>query len=100
MSLEDNKTVVRRYVEEAAVQGNLDVIDTSFAPHFVLHLYNTPPHDHAGYRKLTQEFQQAVSGHSVTFHDLIAEGDTVAARLSFTASTHHSQFGKNPPTGQ
>ena len=100
MSVEDNKTVVRRVWEEAAVQGNLDVIDTSFAPNVILHYYNTPPHDYASLRKLVQEFHQAMAGHTATFHDLVAEGDTVAARFSYAVATHHAQFGNNPPTGQ
>src|SRR5215469_3442423 len=100
MSLEDNKTVVRRFREEALVQGNLDVIDTCFAPNVILHYYNTPPHDYASLRKLVQEFHQAMAGHTATFHDLVAEGDTVAARFSYAVATHHAQFGNNPPTGQ
>ena len=100
MSLEENKTVTRRFLEEAIAQGNLDVIDTSFAPNVVVHYYRTPPHGHASYRKLIQEFHQALSDHSFTIHDLIAEGDTVAVRFSYTASKHHGHFGNNPPTGR
>jgi len=100
MSLEDNKTIVRRFVEEALTQGNFDVYDTSFAPNFVAHYYNTPSHDHASFRKFTEQFHQAISGHTFTIHDLIAEGDTVAARFSYAASMHHAQFGNTPPSGQ
>src|SRR5215469_13106682 len=100
MSLEDNKTVVRRHVEEVLGQGNLDVIDTSFAPNLVVHIYGTPPYNHASFRKLLQEFHQAMSSHSFTIHDLIAEGDKVALRISYAATAHHGHFGNNPPTGQ
>ena len=99
MSLEDNKTVARRYLEEAVAQGNLDVIDTSFAPNVVVHYPNTPPHSHAGLRRQMQEIQQAFSDPSITIHEIIAEGDTVVVRQSY-AGTHHSQFGNNPPKGQ
>ena len=95
MSQEENKTVVRRFWEEAVVQGNLAVIDTSFAQGVAVHFYNTPPHDHASYRKLVQQVHQAMADHSVTFLDLIAEEDTVAARVSYTAAMHHGQFGKS-----
>jgi predicted ester cyclase len=98
MSLEDNKTVIRRFLEEAIVQGNLDVIDTSFAPHLVHHIRGTL-HNHAGLRKQIQELNQAFSGQSLTIHEIIAEGDTVVARMSYTA-THHSLFGNNLPIGQ
>ena len=100
MSLEDNKTVVRRFLEEAIAQGNLEVFDTSFAQGVAVHFSNTPPHDHASYRKLVQQVHQAMADHSVTFLDLIAEEDTVAARVSYTAAKHHGHLGKNPPTGQ
>ena len=100
MSLEENKTVVRRLLEEAIAQGNLDVIDTTFAPHFALHMSNTPLHNRASFRAFMLQFHQAMSGHSLTIHDLIAEGDTVAARFSYAAAAHSSQWGKNPPTGQ
>src|SRR6516162_4634079 len=100
MSLEDNKTVVRRFLEEAAAQGNLDVMDTSFAPNLVFHASNTPPHGYASLKNRVQQISQAFSGRSFSIHDLIAEGDTVAVRASIAATTHHSQFGNNPPTGQ
>ena len=32
MSIEENKKLVRRYCEEVADQGNLDLIDEFFAP--------------------------------------------------------------------
>src|SRR5262249_38540788 len=85
MSLEENKTVVRRFLEEVVVQGNFEVFDTCFAPDVVHHLYNTPPHSHASWRELLRQSHQAMAGHSVTIHDLIAEGDTVAARYSYAA---------------
>jgi predicted ester cyclase len=100
MSLEDNKTVVRRLVEEAIIQGNFDVLHTSFAPNLTVHYSNTPPHTHTSFKKLVEQFHQAMAGHSATFHDLIAEGDAVAMRLSYVATSHHRHFGHNPPTGQ
>lgn len=98
MSLEDNKTVMRRFQEEAVAQGNLAVIDTSFSPNFVNHIRGTL-HNHAGLKKQMQGYHQALSDHSVTIHEIIAEGDTVIARTSYTG-THHSRLGDNPPTGQ
>ncbi len=100
MSVEDNKIVVRRFLEETPIQGNFEIFDTSFDPHLVLHISNTPLHTHASYRELLRQFQQAYSDRSVTVHDLIAEGDTVAARTSYTSPKHHGQFGKNSPTDQ
>ena len=100
MSLEDNKTIARRFIEECFVQDNMDVFDTSFAPHLAFHFYGTPTHSHGSYRALLQQAQQALSGRSVTVDDLIAEGDKVALRFSYAAKAHDSHFGKNPPTGQ
>jgi predicted ester cyclase len=100
MSFEDNKTVIRRFLEEAVIQGNLDVIDTSFAPNLIIHFYNTPPYNHASFRKLIEQMYQAMAGNSFTIYDLIAEGDTVAARYSYSSPEHYGQFGKNSPTGE
>lgn len=82
------------------IQGNMDVFETSFAHHLTAHFYGTPTHSHESYRAFIQQAHQAFAGHSVTIHDLMAEGDNVAVRLSFAVTTHHSSFGKNPPTGQ
>ena len=100
MSLEDNKTIARRFFEECLIQGNMDVFDTSFAPHLAVHHYGTPALSHTSYRPLALQLHQAFSGHSLTIDDLIAEGDKVAIRLSYTAKAHHSHFGKNHPTGR
>ena len=100
MSLEDNKTIARRYVEESVMQGNMDVLDTFFAPHLTVHFYGTPTHNHASFRSLIEQVQHAFSGYTTTIDDLIAEGDTVAMRISFAAKAHQSHLGKNPPTGQ
>jgi len=91
MALEDNKTIVRRFLEESAVQGTFEVYDTSFAPGLAVHVYDTPLHSHARMRKLDQQFHQALPGHTLTFHDLIAERGTVAVRYSYAAPLHHSQ---------
>ena len=99
MSLEDNKTIARRFLEECILQGKMDVLDTSFAPDLVVHFYGTPPHSHASYKALTHQAHQALSGQTITIGDLIAEGDRVAMRFSYTATTHHSHMGKDPPTG-
>ena len=100
LSLEDKRTIGRRFSEEALAQGNLDVIDTAFARNVVIHLFNPPLHSHASLKNMLEQVHQTMSGHSVTIHDLIAEGDTVAVRHTYSATAHHSQFGKNPPTGQ
>lgn len=100
MSLEDNKTIVRRLLEEPVAQGNFDVYDAYIAPDFVHHMYGVPTRSNASWKKVIQQLHESFSGHSFTFHDLIAEGDRVAARYTYRTSKHHSQFGTNPPTGQ
>lgn len=100
MSLEDNKTIARRFIEECILQGNMDVYDASFSPDLIVHLYGTPTHSHGSFRALASQINQAFAGHSLTMGDVIAEGDTVALHFSYKASTHHAHFGKNPPTRQ
>ena len=93
MALEDNKTIVRRFIEECVKQGNMEVFDTFFAPHLAVHFYGGPPHSHASYRALVQQIHQAFSDHSSTIQDLVAESDKVVARVSSTA-IHRGQFEK------
>ena len=82
---EANKNLVRRYAEEVATQGKLDVVDEIFAPDFVNHFPTWRGGDSVGSDKL-KEFVSGVRGRSlqtnVTIEDMVAEGDRVVARIT------------------
>ena len=102
MSQEDNKAVIRRWIEafnERDLQGEADVL----APGFVAHVPDAPaPLDLEGleaWRGFTAPFVEAFPDLRLTIQDIAAEGDTVAARVAFRG-THRGEFQGLPATGK
>lgn len=67
MSAEENKSLVRRFVDEVQSQGNTDLIDEICSPEFVNHSIppGLPP-DREGIKQLTALFRQAFADSLVT----------------------------------
>ncbi len=100
MSAEENKALVRRFVDEVQSRGNIDAIDELCSPEFVNH--SAPPgvpSNCEGVKHLTAMFRQAFPDSYFTVEDMIAEGDKVATRKTFHG-THQGEFMGIPPTGQ
>lgn len=102
MSEEDNKAVIRRWIEafnERDLQGEAEVL----APGFVAHVPDAPaPRDLEGvtaWRQFTAPFLEAFPDLRLTIQDIAAEGATVAARVAFRG-THRGEFQGLPPTGK
>jgi steroid delta-isomerase-like uncharacterized protein len=100
MSAEENKAIVRRFVDEVQSGGNINVIDELCSPDFINH--SAPPGmpaDCEGVKLVTAMFRQAFPDSYFTVEDMIAEGDKVATRKTFHG-THEGEFMGIPPTGQ
>lgn len=98
MSTEENKTLVRRYVE-AIHGGNIGEGEELLAPDFAFHVSGTPgPLDGEAFGQLFAGFLSAFPDMAVTVEDLIAEGDRVAARVT-TRGTHAGELMGLAPTG-
>lgn len=99
MSIEQNKLIVRRLVDEAQVAGNVDVIDKLLADDFVDH---TPleglPGTREGVRMLFTALRVAFPDLRVDISEQIAEDDKVVTRKTFSG-THAGPFLGLPPTG-
>jgi steroid delta-isomerase-like uncharacterized protein len=96
---EENKRIVRRIREEVEEQGDLDVIAEIFAEDVVTH---TPVGDLRGpeaIREMYESDREGLSDSTETIHDFIAEGDTVAIRLT-ERGTHDGEFMGIEPTGE
>lgn len=96
---EENKRTVRRLPEEVANGDNLEVLDEIFAEGFIDH---TPLGEMHGRDTAKEQFKQifaAFPDREVTVEDLIAEGDTVAIRVTWQA-THTGEYLGIEPTGQ
>ena len=100
MSTEDNKALVRRYVEEFVDRGNFDLSDEIFAPNFVG--YDPVPNQVYRIEDLKHYFAMLHSGFpgfQSTIEDLLSEGDKVALRFTFHG-THQGEFMGIAPTGK
>ena len=99
MSTEQNKSIVRRLVNEAQIAGNVDVIDELLADDFVDH---TPleglPGTREGVRMLFTALRAAFPDLRVDISEQIAEDEKVVTRKTFSG-THAGPFLGLPPTG-
>ena len=95
MSLEENKAIVRRFIE-AYNKQNLDSLDEFVAPDYVDHANHIQ-----GLESLKQLMNMGIKGvpdwHE-TIEDIIAEGDKVWVRLAYTG-THTGELFGIAPTG-
>ena len=96
---ERNKEVVRRFIEEVQNRKNMEVFDELNAEDFV-NLSAPPgmPSDREGGKMFLGGFLNAFPDSHVTIDDMIAEGDRVATKKTFTG-THTGQFMGIAPTG-
>jgi len=93
MSLEENKAIVRRFIE-AYNKRNLDLIDDFVAPDYVDH---TNKVGREGLKQLFNMGLTAFPDWHETIEDIIAEGDKVWVRLAYTG-THKGEFMGLAPT--
>jgi predicted ester cyclase len=100
MSTEENKAVVRRYLEEVVNRDNRDTAREVLAPAVVWHLPGLPDlRGLAGDEQLNAMFRGPFPDAHVTVDDMVAEGDKVSTRLSYRG-THLGEFQGMPATGK
>jgi steroid delta-isomerase-like uncharacterized protein len=95
-----NKAVVRRFVEEVQNQKDWAAYDELNADDFVNH--SAPPgipSDKQGGRMYLGAFLGAFPDCRFTIDEMIAEGDQVVTKKTFTG-THTEDFNGIPPTGK
>ncbi len=101
MPPEENKAVVRRFLEEIFSGGNLELVDELFAPHYVLHDPAVPGEVRGpeGVKQYVGMYRGAYPDTRFTVEDQIAEGDEVVTRWT-GRGTHQGELMGIPPTGQ
>jgi steroid delta-isomerase-like uncharacterized protein len=100
MSIEHNKTLVRRYVEEVLNQKNLAVVDELFAPSFVDHDSSMPEaRGPEGIKRVAAMVHASFPDLHFTIEDMIAEEDKVVYRYT-ARGTHEKDFMGIPATGK
>jgi steroid delta-isomerase-like uncharacterized protein len=98
MSVEENKAIARRYIEEVWNQGNLAVLDELLTPDFVIHYPLAPvPPGPEGAKTHTAPLLKGFPDARHTIEDLVAEGDRVAIRTHWTG-THQNEYRGIAPT--
>jgi len=101
MSTEQNKALLSRLIKEVFNRGNIRLVDELLAPGFVDHEELPPgiPPGREGVKQLTNMFRSAFPDFKATIDDMIAEGDKVVARQTWSG-THKGEFMGIPPTGK
>lgn len=101
MSIEDNKAVVQRFVDEVLNGQSVEAADEILAPDHILN-YMLLPEPMIG----AKAWEQSVAGYwsafpdmVVTIDNMIGEGDQVAARWTAVA-THKGALMGIPPSGR
>ena len=96
----ENKAQFRRAYEELLNGGNLEVAEDLVTPEFLNH--EAPPGRDRGpesMRGLATMLRTAFPDLHFTIEELVAEGDTVAGRLTMSG-THEGPLMGMPPTGR
>jgi steroid delta-isomerase-like uncharacterized protein len=98
MMIEQNKTIVRRYLEEGP--RNPALTEESLAPDAVYYDPGAPPSiGIEGQQQRSAALLGAFPDTQFTVEDMIAEDDRIAVRWTFHA-THTGNFRGIPPTGK
>jgi steroid delta-isomerase-like uncharacterized protein len=100
MSTEENMTTNRRFYEEVINQKHLSVVDEVAGEEYVSHSFppGLPP-GREGLKAFISAFHAAFPDGQLSIDQMIAEGDTVATRLTFRG-THTGDFLGIPSTGK
>jgi steroid delta-isomerase-like uncharacterized protein len=96
---DDNKAIVRRFVDEIFVQGRKDTVDELLADDFVAHTWPSTGHPKDDLKAAIDRTSGGLADPAFTIDDLIAEGDRVAARLT-TSATQVGPFMGMPASGK
>src|SRR3954447_16690542 len=100
MTPDDNKAIVRRFVEEIFVGGRKETVDELLADDFVAHTWPSTTGDpKADLKAAIDRVGTGLADPTFTIDDLIAEDDRVAARLT-TSATQVGEFMGMPPSNK
>ncbi len=99
---EQNKALVRQWIEQGFNKGNMDIVEEFYATDYVFHNPFPPPEEVKGAVNIKQfmtPFIEAFPDAKYTIEDEIAEGDKLLVRLTFSG-THTGELMGIPPTGK
>jgi predicted ester cyclase len=79
MSIDENKAVVGRFIDEVLIGGNVDVVDELLAPDYMNRAMGT---DLAAFKGMLTGLAAALPSRRFDLEDMVAEGDAVVARFT------------------
>jgi steroid delta-isomerase-like uncharacterized protein len=97
MPVEDNKAAVRRFYQEVINARNLEALEELLVPDGVDHTFGSQSTEQA--KQFFAMLHQAIPDLQAEVHDVIGDGDLVAARVSYTG-THQGEWLGIPATGK
>ena len=99
MSVEENRALIQRFVEEAFNRGNLGVVDDIFALDYVGHTAGLPDQTLGpeGVKEFVGLYRSAFPDLHTTIEDIVTEGDKVAYRWT-AVGTHQGELLGVPPS--
>ena len=98
-TIDDNKAIVRRFIDEVFGGGRTDSVDELLADDFVAHTWPSTGKPKDDLKKAIGMTRGALADIRFTIDDLIAEGDRVAARLT-TSARQVGEFMGMPASGK
>jgi steroid delta-isomerase-like uncharacterized protein len=96
---EQNKALVRRFVDEVFVKGDMASLQELVDPDFVHHSWPFVRPGIEGLKQLVSMIQTGISDIRMDVEDIIAEGDKVVARCS-ARGVHKGELMGIPATGK
>ncbi len=96
---EENKALVRRTWEDLFNKGNLATADELISSGFTNHAAPGSPPGPGSFKQLVMMYRSAFPDVQFSIDDLLADGDKVVIRNTFSG-THHGVFMGIPATGK
>ncbi len=96
MTLEQNKAIVRSYMDEIMNKGNMAAIDNYLSDDVT---FNNARGFKQRFPAIRQTILSAFPDHTLTIQDQFAEADKVVTRVTFRG-THQGSFNGIAPTGK
>src|SRR3982751_1595297 len=99
MSVEENKAIIRRWVDEAWNSGNFSSAERLYAPGYTLHSNPAPgPQCPQGLVNFITGYRTAMPDIRMDIREMVGEGDKVTWRVVVTG-TQTADFMGIPPQG-
>ena len=101
MSIEENKAIIRRWLEEGWTNGNLSVADELIDPGFIAHVAGgqAVPSGPDGVKQIVAAWRTGFPDGHMVIDDLIGEADKVVIRMTWRG-THQGDFYGIAPTNR